>query len=256
MVNLQQHQKEAVNKLHNGCILCGGVGTGKSITALAYYVTKVCGGRINSPDQVPYITLERNVDLYIITTARKRDTHDWEKEMMPFALAINVVIDSWNNVGKYTNVKNAFFIFDEQRVVGKGAWVKSFLKITKSNQWILLSATPGDNWEDYIPVFIANGFYRSRREFTESHVIWKAWAKYPIIQKYYNEGVLIKQRNQVLVHMIKKKETHPHHETIYLPYDIAASDIALKRRKNPYTGEPIVDAAELCRILRKIANED
>lgn len=82
MVKLRQHQREAVNKLKNGNILCGGVGTGKSLTAIAYYITKVCKGRIRSDE--PTVELKKPVDLYIITTARKRDTKDWELEMIPF----------------------------------------------------------------------------------------------------------------------------------------------------------------------------
>ena len=261
-IELYDYQKDAVSRLSSGKILCADVGIGKSITALAYFVTRECGGSLLVEQNLRNKSFKK-IDLYIISTAKKRDDKDWEKEAARFAIfpdgkgvGIKLKVDSWNNISKYIGVRDAFFIFDEQRVVGSGKWVKSFLKITKANRWILLTATPGDTWIEYCPVFIANGFYRSRREFTEGHVIWKAWAKYPIIQKYYNEGVLIKQRNQVLVHMIKKKETHPHHETIYLPFDTVASDIALKRRKNPFTGEPIVDAAELCRILRKLANED
>ena len=261
-IELYDYQADAVRRLDSGKILCADVGIGKSITALAYFVTRECGGSL-SPEQNLKNRKYRKTDLYIITTAKKRDDFDWEKEAARFSIypdgkgvGNHMKVDSWNNISKYVGIHGAFFIFDEQRVVGSGKWVKAFLKIAKQNRWILLTATPGDSWIEYCPVFIANGFYHSRSEFTHSHVIFKPWAKYPIIQKYYNEGILLKQRNQVLVHMIKKKETHPHHETIYLPYDMVASDIALKRRKNPYTGEPIVDAAELCRILRKIANED
>lgn len=97
-------------------------------------------------------THDRTPDLCIITTARKRDTGEWDEELAHFYMSTDpehdiyehkVVVDSWNNIGKYVGVKNAFFIFDEQRVVGKGAWVKSFYKITQNNEWILLSATPG-----------------------------------------------------------------------------------------------------------------
>lgn len=261
-IDLYDYQKDAVNRLDSGKILCADVGIGKSITALAYFVTRECGGSL-SPEQNLHNRALKKKDLYIITTAKKRDDKDWEKEAARFAifpegkgLGINLKVDSWNNIGKYVNVFGAFFIFDEQRVVGYGKWAKSFLKITKKNRWILLTATPGDSWIEYCPVFIANGFYTSKKDFTNSHVIWKAWSKFPQIQKYYNEGILIKQRNQVLVHMIKKKETHPHHETIYLPYDMEKSSIALKKRWNPFSNEPLMDAGDLCRVLRKITNED
>ena len=261
-IDLYDYQLDAIRRLRSGSILCADVGIGKSITALAYFVTKECGGSLH-PEQNMRDRSFKKTDLYIITTAKKRDDKDWEKEASRFAIfpdgkgvGINIKVDSWNNIGKYVNVFGAFFIFDEQRVVGYGKWAKSFLKITKKNHWILLTATPGDSWIEYCPVFIANGFYTDKKDFTNSHVIWKPWSKFPQIQKYYNEGILIKQRNQVLVHMIKKKETHPHHETIYLPFDTAKSDIALKKRWNPYTNEPLMDAGDLCRVLRKITNED
>lgn len=261
-IELYDYQQDAVNRLSSGKILCADVGIGKSITALAYFVVRECGGSL-TVEQNLHNKFFKKIDLYIITTAKKRDDQDWEKEASRFAIlpdgegiGIRLKVDSWNNISKYVGVHDAFFIFDEQRVVGSGKWVKAFLKITKVNRWILLTATPGDTWIEYCPVFIANGFYKSRKDFTDHHVVWKAWAKYPIIQKYYNEGILLKQRSQVLVHMIKKKETHPHHETIYLPFDTVSSDIAIKRRKNPFTGEPLMDAGELCRVLRKITNED
>ena len=168
-VNLYPHQKEAIHKMHNGCILCGAVGTGKSRTSLAYYYECVGKG-----------------DIYIITTAKKRDSEDWIREAEPFKFDVKVTVDSWNNIKKYTDVRDAFFIFDEQRVVGSGAWVKAFLKIAKKNQWILLSATPGDTWSDYIPVFRANGFYRTMSEFNDEHCVFNPYTKYPKIEKYIN----------------------------------------------------------------------
>ena len=168
-INLYDYQLDAIKRMKNGCILCGGVGSGKSRTSLAYYYEQH-GGDLLAKEYVP---MREPKNLYIITTARKRDTCEWEGEgeLAPFLLSTHpdcnyykntVVVDSWNNVAKYADVKDAFFIFDEQRVVGYGAWTKAFLKIAKSNNWILLSATPGDTWQDYIPVFIANGFYKNK----------------------------------------------------------------------------------------------
>ena len=176
-ISLRDYQMDAVERMKNGCILCGGVGSGKSRTALAYYY-KQNGGILGTDEYVPMDDVNVK-DLYIITTARKRDTLEWEGELSPFLLSVHpevnsynnkVVVDSWNNIGKYKEIKGAFFIFDEQRVVGSGAWVKAFLKIAKTNEWILLSATPGDTWEDYIPVFVANGFYKNRTAFKEDHI--------------------------------------------------------------------------------------
>jgi len=261
-VDLYQYQRDAVDRMKNGCILCADVGIGKSITALAYFTEKECGGSLFIEKNLKSRKF-RKVDLYIITTAKKRDDRDWHNEAAKFAIFENgkgvgckLVVDSWNNIGKYVGVKNAFFIFDEQRVVGSGKWVNAFLKITKLNHWILLTATPGDTWIEYVPVFIANGFYKSRRDFTEQHVIWARWSKYPLIKGYYNEGRLLREKREVLVPMIFKKETRPHHETIYLPYDAETSKMIIRNRWNPETKTPIADAAELCRLLRKLANGD
>ena len=249
-VKLFPYQQEAVDKLRNGSILCGGVGSGKSITSLAYFM-KACDGK--------------PCDLYIITTARKRDTLEWEGELTWFNMSTDpkvntvynnkVVVDSWNNIKKYTDVKDAFFIFDEQRVVGKGAWVKAFLKICKSNRWILLSATPGDTWSDYIPVFLANGFYKNRTEFCREHVVYSRFSKYPKIDRYLNTGRLIRLRNKILVDMDFKRKTVAHHNDIWCDYDTLKYKEVGRTRWDPYKNEPIQNAGVLCYIWRRIVNE-
>lgn len=261
-IELADYQIKAIREMKNGCILCGGVGSGKSRTALGYYYLNE-GGKL---DPNRYISMNKHPrDLYIITTAKKRDTLEWDKELVPFLLSTNseanyydnkVIIDSWNNISKYQNITNAFFIFDEQRVVGSGAWVKSFLKITKSNGWILLSATPGDTWTDYIPVFIANGFYKTRSEFNREHVVYSRFVKYPKIDRYLNTGRLIRLRDKILVNMDFERKTVSHHEDIYVSYDRNLYRETTKNRWNPYEEKPIKNAAELCYIWRKIVNSD
>lgn len=260
-IQLRDYQEEAVNQMKDGCILCGGVGSGKSRTSLAYYF-KECGGDWKNG----YSPMTHPKDLYIITTARKRDTLEWEGELVPFLICADqeltyykdtkVVVDSWNNIKKYSNVYGAFFIFDEQRVVGSGTWVKAFLKIAKKNRWILLSATPGDTWSDYIPVFIANGFYKHKTEFIDEHVIYSRFTKYPKIDRYVNTGRLIRQRNDILVDMDFTRKTVAHHEDVFVDYDIRKYKELGKTRWNPYTNLPVINAAELCYTWRKIVNTD
>jgi hypothetical protein len=257
---LYDYQFDAIDNMRNGCILNGGVGSGKSRTALYYYF-KEQGGSIN-PDYIPMVNPK---DLYIITTARKRDTLEWEGELAHFLMSTHadknelysnkIIVDSWNNIKKYANVSNAFFIFDEQRVVGYGAWTKSFLKIAKTNNWILLSATPGDTWTDYIPVFIANGFYRNKSEFAREHIIYSRFTKYPQIDRYINTGRLIRLRNSILVDMDFSRKTVAHHEDIYVPYDIVKYKDATRTRWDPFKNEPIQQASGLCYVLRRIVNE-
>ena len=260
-ISLFDYQLDAVNRMRNGCILCGGVGSGKSRTSLAYYY-KEQGGVLGTKN---YVRMKNPKDLYIITTARKRDTLEWEGELSYFLLSTNpkvngyknrVIVDSWNNIQKYKNVTDSFFIFDEQRVVGSGVWVKSFLKIAKSNDWILLSATPGDTWQDYIPVFIANGFYRNRTEFCNEHIIYSRFSKFPKIDRYINTGRLIRLRDRILVDMDFKRETIAHHEDIIVQYDISKYKEIMRNRWDPYNNEPITNASGLCYILRKIVNSD
>ena len=261
-VSLYDYQLDAVNRLKNGAILCGGVGSGKSRTALAYYYQEQ-GGRLGTDR---YVDMQNPRDLYIITTARKRDTKEWEGELVPFLLSTNpdvayyknkVVVDSWNNVGKYKDVYGAFFIFDEQRVVGSGAWVKAFLNIARKNKWILLSATPGDTWSDYIPVFVANGFYKNKTEFTREHIVYRWINKtYPKIDHYVNIGKLIRHRNDILVTMDFNRVTVAHHEDVFCSYDISKYKDASKLRWDPFKNEPIINAAGLCYVWRKIVNTD
>lgn len=259
---LYDYQLEAINNMRNGCILCGGVGSGKSRTSLAYYC-KGQGGNINTDG---YPKLKNPKDLYIITTAQKRDTLEWEGELAYFLLTtdpalsiypnMRVVIDSWNNIRKYRDVHGAFFIFDEDRVTGSGAWVKAFLNIARKNDWIILSATPGDKWEDYIPVFVANNFYRNKTEFCREHVVYSRFTKYPKIDRYVNTGKLIKLRNQLLVDMEFERPTTAHHEDVYVRYDIPTYKDAGKLRWDPFKNEPIVNASGLCYVWRKIVNTD
>lgn len=260
-VSLYDYQVDAVNRMKNGCILCGGVGSGKSRTSLAYYY-KTQGGKIGEKLSV---AMKNPRDLYIITTARKRDTLEWEGELVPFLLSKNpecnfyknkVIIDSWNNIKKYKDVYGAFFIFDEQRVVGYGEWSKTFIKISKSNDWILLTATAGDSWIDYIPVFIANGFYKNKTEFEYEHVVYNPHVKYKQVRRYLNTARLAKYRHSIMVNMDFKRQTVTHHEDVYCPYDIKLYKSTGKNRWNPYENKPIRNAAELCYIWRKICNSD
>lgn len=259
-VNLFDYQKDSIAKMQNGCILCGGVGSGKSRTSLAYYYLQQ-GGTLE-----PFEYMKKPKDLYIITTARKRDTLEWEAELAPFLLSTDparnklyhnkVVVDSWNNIKKYSDVRGAFFIFDEQRVIGYGTWTKAFLKIAKNNDWILLSATPGDTWSDYIPVFIANGFYRNKTQFNEEHVVYSRFTKYPKIDRYVNTNRLIRLRDRILVDMDFDRKTTAHHEDVFVKYDMKKYKDAMRDRWDPYKNEPIQQASGLCYILRRIVNED
>ena len=257
---LYDYQMDAVNRITNGCILNGGVGSGKSRTGLYYYF-KEQNGSIN-PD---YIPMKNPKDLYIITTAMKRDKLEWDGELSNFRLSTNqelnyyknkVIIDSWNNIKKYSDIVDSFFIFDEDRVTGYGAWVKSFLKISKYNNWIILSATPGDTWQDYIPVFIANGFYKNKTEFAREHIVYSRFTKYPKIDRYIGTGKLIRLRNQILVNMDFERHTIQHHEDIYVQYDISKYKDAIRTRWDPFRDQPIQQASDLCYILRRIVNSD
>ena len=262
-MELRDYQLEAIGKMKNGCILNGGVGSGKSLTSLSYYYLQNGGSLefLSGKDYIPMPNPPK--DLYIITTARKRDTFEWEGELSHFLLSTHeelnkydnkVIVDSWNNIQKYKDVEDAFFIFDEQRVVGSGAWVKAFLKIAKQNQWILLSATPGDTWSDYIPVFIANGFYKNKTEFMREHAVFSRFSKYPKIEKYIGTGRLIRQRREILVDMKFERETVQHHYDIYVEYDNKLYKDVMKRRWDIWNDEPIINASGLCYALRKIVN--
>ena len=262
-IKLYNYQLDAIRRLHNGSILCGGVGSGKSLTALGYYYLKQ-GGDPKFLSNGQYVKMKKPKDLYIITTARKRDDKEWEKELIPFLLypddkdslySNKIVIDSWNNIKKYSSIRDAFFIFDEQRVVGYGTWSKAFIKIAKANDWILLSATPGDKWEDYIPVFLANGFYRNKTEFSAEHLVYSPYVKWRI-DRYLGTKKLERLRNSILVDMDFDRKTISHHEDIYCRYDISKYKDAMRLRWDPYKQEPIQQAAGLCYVLRRVVNED
>ena len=262
-VELRTYQLDAINRMKIGCILNGKVGTGKSLVSLAFYFQQY-GGKVNTE---PWQHMINPADLYIITTARKRDTKEWDKELLNFQLSTNpelnnyknkVVVDSWNNIQKYDNIENAFFIFDEQHVVGSGAWVKAFIKIAKKNKWILLSATPGDTWSDYIPVFIANGFYKNKTEFLKFHAIYdfNPYRSYPVIKGYFNEGILLKHRADILVDMNSDRKTIHHNFDIICSYDKNSYQYIADNHWDPFKLSPIETPTEYCMVLRKLVNSD
>lgn len=263
MINLYDHQFKVIHQLKTGSILRGGVGSGKSITSVAYYYISN-GGNIGSLMGGDYTEMNNPKDLYIITTALKRDKLEWDKELSIFGMSRDsnislynnkIVIDSWNNIKKYADVKDAFFIFDEQKLVGSGVWVKSFLKISKHNEWLLLTATPGDTWSDYIPVFIANGFYKNRTAFLKEHAVYSRYCNFPKIERYLGTKKLERLRDSILVEMIFNRHTEPHHKTIKVDYDIKKYKEVTKTRWNIYKDEPMQNAAVLCYVQRQIVNE-
>ena len=261
-VKLYEHQKKALEEIEIGCILNGGVGSGKSITSIAYYWLQEGGGL----EPFSLMTRKPPRDLYIITTARKRDDLEWHGELANFLMypdennktrfGNTVIIDSWNNIRKYSEVRDAFFIFDEQRVVGSGTWVKKFLRIAQFNDWILLSATPGDTYMDYLPVFLANGFYRNKTEFLREHVVYSRYTKYPQIDKYINTQRLERLRDRVLIDMDFDRATVRHNEDVFVKYDISKYRDAMRNRWDPFEDKPIEQAAGLCYVLRRIVNSD
>lgn len=259
-MELQTHQQRALRLLSDGKILWGGVGSGKSRVAVAYYEKE-----------------HKDKDVYVITTAKKRDSLDWQGEFASIAVGrdtedricseewVDLVpdsahgllkVDSWNNLQKYTDVKDAFFIFDEQRLVGSGTWVKSFLRIAKSNKWIMLSATPGDTWLDYIPVFVANGFYKNRTQFKTEHVVYAPFTKFPKVARYLNEGRLNKLRESILVHMPHPKLTTRRSINMTVEYNEELFASVAKNRWHIYQNRPIKDIAELVGVLRRVVNSD
>lgn len=240
VAKLYSHQEEALGLLQSGKVLVGGVGSGKSRVGASWALSQA------DPKKI-----------VVITTARKRDSLEWESEFAVFGVNCDdLTIESWNNVSRFADYTDHVFIFDEQRVVGSGSWVKSFLKISKHNLWILLSATPGDVWLDYVPLFIANGFYRNRTDFSEQHIIWDRFAKYPKVKRYVNTGLLEARRRKILVPMPAERHTRRNRAYISMEYNKETYESIVKKRVDPWTGEPYKNAGGVCYGLRKCVNSD
>lgn len=270
-VPLYRHQAEAIKTLSNGQVLVGGVGSGKSRTSLAFYIyheLELGEFKVVSNDRDVLVNFEYDLSDYqgekkklvIITTATKRDKLEWEEEALPFGLTYNdaspvdIVVDSWNNIGKYANEEGSFFIFDEQRLVTTGTWSKFFLTIVKSNSWILLSATPGDSYSDYLTLFLAHGFYKNKTEFNREHCVFSRFSKFPKIERYVGVAKLEKYRRSLLVMMPDQRTTEQIHKNIQCDYDKEAYSVIFKDRWDPYDQVPIEDAGKMCLLLRRLVN--
>lgn len=263
MVLLYDYQKNAMDSMRPGSVLCGGVGSGKSITSLSYFFTNICGGKINDDGSLEKMT--NPIDLYIFTTAKKRDSMDWERECSHFLIGtrredsmcnVKATVDSWNNIQKYSNLNGCFVIFDEQKVGGSGRWAKTFIKIARNNKWVLLSATPGDTWTDYISIFVANGFYHNRTEFYKRHVIFSRFTTYPKIERFIDIEHLIKLKRSVVINMEYIHEINKHIIELRAGYDKKAFDAVWNDRWDIFKDGPIENASQLCYAARKICNSD
>lgn len=236
--NLYPHQEDALRLIKSGSIVNGGVGSGKTITSLVFYKRH-----------------HSNKRLFVITTAKKRDSGDWEEDAEKVGAKIEK-IDSWNNIKNYMHLENCFFIFDEQRVVGYSAWGKAFITIAKKNKWILLSATPGDTWMEYMTTFIANGFYKNKSDFVDQHVEFDQWVKYPKIKAYHNVDKLMRLRKQILIPMHFERKTTRHRQFINSKYDEKKYERVMKERWNMFEEKPIENGSEFLQILRKLTATD
>lgn len=233
-IQLTPEQEQAVTKLKTGSILYGGVGSGKTYTSLVYYKE-----------------VHSDVPLYVITTAKVRDSHSWEESAANLGIK-SITVDSWNNIEKYVT-KNGFFIFDEQKTLTYGKWSRTLIKIARSGKpWIMLSATPGDTWLDYMVVFIANGFYRNPTQFKEQHIVYNPYVKFPQIKEYINEGILMRHRRDILVPLVVKRHTRRHFESIYTDFNIALYSKVMTNRFNYLKNRPIKNASELTQLVRRI----
>lgn len=260
-VELYPHQRVAVENMKNGSVLVGGVGTGKTITSLVYFYTKVMGGELNKPQ-----TITNPMDVYVFTTARKRDELDWQRDAAKLAISsdreasihgIKLNVDSYHNIAKYVGeIENAFIILDEQKMVGNGTWTKSFIKLAKKNQWVMLSATPGDKWEDYIPLFVANGFVKNRTEFKRNHIVYSSYSKFPKVERYLEVGKLLKWRHEILVNMPYARHTTRHIHPVAVDHDRDLMKRVTTDRWHPYEERPLRDVAEMFSVMRKVAYSD
>lgn len=235
--HLLEHQVKALTELGNGKVLIGDVGSGKSITSMAYFAERC-------PEK----------KIYVITTAKKRDTGEWWADAMKMSLRQDLEVESWNNIKNYTDVEGACFIFDEQKLVGKGAWVDAFYEIAAKNEWIVLSATPADVWMDLVPLFIANGFYKNRTDFNNQHVVWSRYSKYPKVDRYLDPHILEEHRDRLYVEMPLFRHTTRVEHFINVDYDKEEERRIYRDRWNIYDDLPLKDVGEMIRLLRRSCN--
>lgn len=232
-------QQQAVSNLANGKILIGDVGSGKSITSMAYATS-----------------VDPTIKIQVLTTAMKRDSGEWWADAMKMSLPNEMHVDSWNNIKNYVDREGWFFILDEQKLTGTGAWVEAFYKIAKKNKWILLSATPAEVWTDLMPVFIANGFFKNKSEFDRDHVQYARFVKYPKIEKYHDEWHLEDLKKKLYVELPIVKRAKRNEEIINVGFNAYEQKRIWTDRWHIHEDRPLKDAGEMMRLLRKSCNTD
>jgi hypothetical protein len=210
MIELMEHQLDAVNNLGNGKVLWGVTGSGKSAVVLEYYM------RNEAPRPI-----------IVITTAKKRDSLDWYGEAAKFGVSVEpqfsragaITVDSWNNIKNYRGVVGAFFVFDEQRVVG-------------------------------------HGYYTNITDFKLQHVVYEPFTTFPKVKMYLDESRLEKLRNDVLVEMPYQAYTKRVKNYMPVSYDKDLFDQVWDKRWHVYEDRPLKDAAERWRVGRRVVNSD
>jgi hypothetical protein len=109
---------------------------------------------------------------------------------------------------------------------------------------------------DYVPLFIANGFYKNRTAFKRQHVVYNTFTKFPKIDRYIEVGRLARLRSQILVEMPFERHTRRRYVEVDLPYDKVLLDRVLKDRWHVYEDRPLRDIAEMFLVARKVVNSD
>lgn len=152
--------------------------------------------------------LERNHATHVIiaTTASKCHSKDFQTtELIKFtspefrAHLVSLEVVSWHMLKKWTDKKspqqlaNYYFVADELQRCRQGVsslMGRAFLFITKHcKAWTGYTGTPGDNWLQFHPYFIATGKIKNKTEFMRDYTISQQYP-FPMVLGFRHEDTL------------------------------------------------------------------